>query len=115
MSKLEKDEQKEVISYCKENNIPVVASLNGINISGSRSKIAITINSMKAQGMALGFPDLTVFLDKVCLFIEMKRIKDFVVDKKQLEWISKINGYDYAEAIICHGSEEAIDEIKKRT
>jgi len=113
MGKLEKDEQKDVIKYCKANKIPVVASLNGVNIGGSRSKIAITINSLKSQGMAVGFPDLMMFLKDKILFIELKRVKDYVIKDNQREWIDKINAYEYADAIICHGAEEAIKKIEE--
>ena len=110
---LEKDEQIAVVAYCKLRSIPISASMNGVFLNSKNANRYI--NSLKKQGMALGFPDIFIPMPNKThagLFIEMKRRKGGVVSDNQNKWIKILNDAGYY-AVVCWGFDEArkvIDE-----
>jgi hypothetical protein len=74
-------------------------------------------------GLRAGFPDLVVLLPPArardglghFLCIEMKRRQGGTVSAVQKDWIAAINGLDTAnvEAVVCKGSQAAIDHVNK--
>ena len=70
---------------------------------------------LKAEGVRSGVPDLflaypTPFAHG--LFIEMKKRKGGRVSDSQKPFISELNEQGY-KAVVCHGAEAAINEIKR--
>ena len=105
----EAKEQENFVQYLRLNNIPHFAIPNG----GSRNKIEAA--NLKKQGVIAGVPDMMIPLPNKKyngLFIEMKRKKGGVVSKYQKRWIEFLNNYGYL-AVVCKGSEEAIDATKE--
>ncbi len=72
---------------------------------------------MKRMGLRKGFPDLFLPMARKGfhgLFIELKRDRHSPPTKEQLGWIDKLNKEGY-RAVICHGIDETIAEIKDYT
>ena len=108
---LEKDEQKAVVAYLRAKNIPVIASLNGVVVGGQNRFAAI--NSLKAQGMEPGCPDLFIPVPRNGyhgMFIELKRVKGSVTSDEQLVMIGRLCGLGY-HVVVAKGSQQAIDYI----
>ena len=108
----ESEEQKSVVQYCRLKSIPIVASLNGVQLG--TNKFAV-INHQKAMGLALGFPDLFIPVPRGIfhgMFIEMKRQKGGSVSDEQMFWLSTLTGMDYWSMVAC-GATEAIESIDK--
>lgn len=111
---LEHSEQCTVHQWLQWNNIDHTATANANALSFLDRGLAITImNKLKASGLSTGFPDLLVFTRKKLLLIEMKRRKGGVISEEQKEWVSIANSYDYCHACVCHGADEAIEEVKR--
>lgn len=108
MVKKERDEQIAVVKFLELKRILFYAVPNG----GSRHIAEAT--RMKQEGVRAGVPDLAIFLKDHILYLEMKREKGGRVSPAQKEWIVKINKYPYAEAIVCKGAKEAIEQIQLR-
>ena len=103
----EHDEQVTFCQWLTLKRIPHFAVPNGSN----KSKTARGI--FKAEGLKSGVPDMACFLPKKIVFVEMKRRKGGTVSPEQKEWNKIINGFEYAEAHICKGFEEAKTVIQK--
>ena len=91
---------------------PELGLLYAIPNGGKRAiKTAI---ALKAQGVKSGVPDMCLPVSRGGyhgLYIELKRQKGGTVSETQKEWIAALNTQGY-KAIICHGAEEAIEQIR---
>lgn len=105
---LEKDEQKRLCKWLKENKIGHFATGLGVKLGLDVKYVA----SLKSQGHYSGIPDLVVLLGngKIC-FIELKRQKGGVVSEEQKKWIDYLNNNGYP-AKVCKGCDEAIKFIE---
>jgi len=108
MKDLEHFEQVALVQWLRIKKIPHNATPNG----GYRN-IATAVK-LKAEGVVAGFPDITIFLPNLVLYIEMKR-RGGTVQKNQKEWIDYLNSLPYAKAVICYGAKEAINIIEEIT
>lgn len=82
--------------------------------NGGHRHISVAMK-LKAEGVRSGVPDLflaypTPFAHG--LFIEMKKRKGGRVSDSQKPFISELNEQGY-KAVVCHGAEAAINEIKR--
>ena len=105
---LEKDEQKRLCKWLKENKIGHFATGLGVKLGLDVKYVA----SLKSQGHYSGIPDLVVLLGngKMC-FVELKRQKGGVVSEEQKKWIDYLNNNGYP-AKVCKGCDEAIKFIE---
>lgn len=124
MANEESNEQIKVVDWCRANKIFVFAVPNGSHIAGSAAQRARKMHFMKKEGMLVGASDLVVMLDKVILFIEMKKRKKLLkngslssagisISEFQLQFLDQVKEYDYATSTIAYGADEAIKYIKK--
>ena len=122
----EYQEQTALVQWLRLKQIFFFANHNENNTHAQNRKWAM-IAEVKAKkaGKMKGVPDLTIFLDSNILFLELKRAKKRLKSGKMSNASSKpskeqetafrrINEYSYAEAIVCYGAKEAIEEIEKR-
>ena len=111
---LEEIEQEHVFLWAsmEERAYPELAMLYAIPNGGKRAiKTAV---ALKKQGVKRGVPDMCLPVARGGyhgLYIELKRQKGGTVSETQKEWIAALNTQGY-KAIICHGAEEAIEQIR---
>jgi len=134
-------EQKLFISYLKAKRIfhfaPInenswggvvrallIAKLGKFKGNSLATRIIVSIvNKAKAMGAVAGVSDVVVFLDDKILFVEMKQrpkqLKTKIstahtkISPEQKEFLSKVNGYKYAEGWVCYGFNEAKELIER--
>ena len=78
-------------------------------------------NKAKALGVCPGVPDYMIVIPNdrsedgisYILFIEMKRVKGYVVSDAQKAWQRALNGVTNVQSYICKGFEEAKEVIDK--
>lgn len=111
---LEEIEQEHVFLWAsmEERAYPELAMLYAIPNGGKRAiKTAV---ALKKQGVKRGVPDMCLPVPRGGfngLYIELKRVKGGTVSDEQREWMAALNTQGY-KAIICHGAEEAIEQIR---
>lgn len=111
---LEEIEQEHVFLWAsmEERAYPELAMLYAIPNGGKRAiKTAV---ALKKQGVKRGVPDMCLPVSRGGyhgLYIELKRQKGGTVSDEQREWIAALNTQGY-KAIVCHGAEEAIEQIR---
>lgn len=82
------------------------------------------MKKLARMGKSAGFPDFCVFTPSKQLYIELKRrakttktgkrsVSHTKVSPNQKEWIETINCYNYAEARVCYGWNEAKEFIEE--
>lgn len=105
---LEKDEQKRLCKWLKDNKVGHWANGLGVKLDYDVKYIA----SLRSQGHYVGLPDMTILLGngKVC-YIELKRQKGGRVSEEQKKWIDYLNKNGYP-AKVCNGCDEAIEFIE---
>ena len=114
VSPLEEIEQEHVFLWAsmEERAYPELAMLYAIPNGGKRAiKTAV---ALKKQGVKRGVPDMCLPVSRGGyhgLYIELKRQKGGTVSETQKSWIAALNTQGY-KAIICHGAEEAIEQIR---
>lgn len=64
-------------------------------------------------GLRPGFPDLAVIKNSRLYLIELKRRRGGTVSKEQKEWIKALQLCEGVTAVVCKGSQEAIDFLNK--
>jgi hypothetical protein len=74
------------------------------------------VMSMKAEGVAKGFPDMVLLCPSQnrtypALFIELKRVKNYNIGADQFRWRDLLNYHGYAVEF-CIGADHAIETIK---
>ena len=112
---LEEIEQEHVFLWAsmEERAYPELAMLYAIPNGGKRAiKTAV---ALKKQGVKRGVPDMCLPVARGGyhgLYVELKRQKGGTVSDEQREWIAALNTQGY-KAIICHGAEEAIEQIRR--
>jgi hypothetical protein len=69
----------------------------------------------KRMGVKAGIPDYMIILPERqgLLFIELKREKGGKLTPDQKSWIDALNGIPNVEAIVCYGSDSAIECLKE--
>lgn len=106
---LEKDEQKRLCKWLKENKIGHWANGLGVKLDYDVKYMA----SLRSQGHYKGIADMTILLPKGrAIFLELKRVKGGVVSEEQKKWIKYLQSLDYP-AKVCYGADEAIEWIKE--
>ena len=106
---LEKDEQKRLCKWLKENKIGHWANGLGVKLDYDVKYMA----SLRSQGHYKGIADMTILLPKGrAMFLELKRVKGGVVSEEQKKWIQYLQSLDYP-AKVCYGADEAIEWIKE--
>ncbi|MGN1125541.1 MAG: VRR-NUC domain-containing protein, partial [Candidatus Gastranaerophilaceae bacterium] len=105
---LEKEEQKRLCKWLKENKIGHWANGLGVKLDYDVKYMA----SLRSQGYYTGIPDMTILLGngKVC-FVELKRQKGGRVSEEQKKWIDYLNKNGYP-AKVCNGCDEATQFIE---
>jgi hypothetical protein len=53
--------QRQIKLYLEAKGFRIVASANGAQLAGTPKQRAMQMNSLKASGLQVGFPDLTVY------------------------------------------------------
>jgi len=110
----EASEQATFIHWLRAKRIPYCSTPNANSMSFTNREMAVRVMAkQKAQGLSPGFFDLTIFLPKQIVFLEMKRIKGGVVSEDQKDWLEIYGQYPYCTGIICYGADHAIAEITK--
>ena len=109
----EEQEQRAVFEWeiLMEKQYPELAFLAHVP-NGEYRPIA-TATRLKKTGVKRGFPDLILPVARGGfhgLFVEMKRRKGGRVSDEQKEWLDFLTEQMY-RAVVCHGAEEACDEI----
>ena len=111
---LEDAEQRAIFQWAAMETAarPELGLLYAIPNGGKRAiKTAV---ALKKQGVKRGVPDMCLPVPRGGfngLYIELKRVKGGTVSDEQREWIAALNTQGY-KAIICHGAEEAIEQIR---
>ena len=97
---------------------------NENNQSFNNRLVAIKIEAKaKARGKIKGTPDLCIFTDNKIVFMELKRQKPILKSGKlgkptndatieQLEFLAKVNNYQYAYGYVAFGCDESIKILK---
>ena len=116
----EEEEQKALIRYLKKNNYFFFANVNENKQSFTNKSLAVKIEAKsKSMGKVKGVSDLCVFTDNTIVFIELKKQRPVLKSGKlgkptndataeQMEFISKVNDYEYAYAVVAFGCDESI-------
>lgn len=88
----------------------VAASANGAVLAGTRKQKAIQMNSLKASGLMVGYPDLTVFGPNRIGFIEVKTDGGDLSEAQETvrEWMGDW-GHKYA---VCRSLEDVPDTLE---
>lgn len=106
---LEKDEQKRLCKWLKDNKIGHWANGLGVKLDYDVKYIS----SLRSQGHYPGIVDMTILLPKGrAIFLELKRVKGGVVSEQQEKWISYLQSLDYPTKV-CYGADDAIKWIKE--
>lgn len=101
-------DQIKVNNYCYRHGILMFAIPNG----GYKTKDVA--RGQKFQGVKKGVPDMFIPIPRGKfhgLFIELKRLKKYVISEEQEWWIEKLNKQGYL-AKFCFGSQDAIRTIE---
>lgn len=53
--------QRQIKAHLEGRGLRIVASANGAQLAGTPKQRAMQMNSLKASGLCVGFPDLTVY------------------------------------------------------
>jgi hypothetical protein len=53
--------QRQIKAHLEAKGLRIVASANGAQLAGTPKQRAMQMNSLKASGLCVGFPDLTVY------------------------------------------------------
>lgn len=104
----EAQEQEAVIRWCDWSRIPVYHIPNG----GKRNVAEAA--HLKRLGVRAGVPDLCIPVARGryhSLYVEMKAGRGKPTEK-QVEWIERLGRLGHC-AIVCNGSEQAIDDIRR--
>ena len=116
----EEEEQKALIIYLKRNNYFFFANVNENKQSFTDKLLATKIEAKsKSMGKVKGVSDLCVFTKNTIIFIELKKQRPVLksgklgkptndATKEQLEFLAKVNDYEYAYAVVAFGCDESI-------
>lgn len=83
---LEEDEQVKLVEYLELKKIKFTAIPNSTYTKSWKQK-----NKNTKMGVRSGLPDLFLIIRDHALFIELKRIKWWIVSEYQKSWLSAIN------------------------
>ena len=120
----EHQEQVNLVKWLKIKKIFYFAVPNGSVLKGTPLQRAKQMNNLKAEGLVPGASDIVVLLKDKILFIEMKAapkklksgklsVSHTKVSDDQINFMQKIvDNFDYADAFICYGFNQATEYIK---
>ena len=110
-SRPEEDEQRAVAQY-----LDMRRDLVWCHVPNGGARHAAEGGKLKAQGVKAGVPDILVFNatkeGHVGTAIELKRRDGGKTTIVQIEWLCNLKNNRWATAL-CHGSDEAIDVLKR--
>ena len=122
----EAQEQQKLVKWLRLKKIFHFAPINENQGSFTNRKVAMIQEAKaKSMGKIKGTSDLVVMLPNKILFIELKRAKRKLKSGKystshtktspeQLEFLQTVvDDFDYADAFVCYGFEEAREFIEK--
>ena len=125
MNKLptESIEQQKLIQWLKVKKIFHFAVPNGSVLKGTPLQRAKQMQRLKSEGLLVGVSDIVVMLPNKILFIELKRAKKTLksgklstshttVSDEQKSFMKRVNEFDYADAYIAYGANEAMQIIQ---
>ena len=125
MSKLptESIEQQKLIQWLKVKKIFHFAVPNGSVLKGTPLQRAKQMQRLKNEGLLVGVSDIVVMLPNKILFIELKRARKTLksgklstshttVSAEQKSFMKRVNEFDYADAYISYGANEAMQIIQ---
>ena len=125
MSKLptESIEQQKLIQWLKVKKIFHFAVPNGSVLKGTPLQRAKQMQRLKNEGLLVGVSDIVVMLPNKILFIELKRARKTLTSGKlsishtkvsgeQKSFMKRVNEFDYADAYIAYGANEAMQIIQ---
>lgn len=109
---LEHQEQVAFVQWLRLQGIRHNATPNGGHRAAKTAKV------LKSEGVASGFPDITVWPETgsclPVLYVEMKRTVGGRVSPEQQEWITYLNGLGFPMmAKACQGCGEAIRFVEE--
>jgi hypothetical protein len=100
--------QRKIKAHLEKRGLWVVASANGAVLAGTPKQRAMQMNSLKASGLCVGFPDITVYGGgRKIGHIEVKLVGEKQSDK-QIDcerWLKEM-GHQYA---VCRSLDD-VDE-----
>lgn len=110
---LEHQEQVAFVQWLRLQGIRHNATPNGGHRAAKTAKV------LKSEGVASGFPDITVWPEvgtgQPILYIEMKRTAGGRVTPEQQEWITYLNSLGFpVSARACRGCSEAIQFVEEK-
>ncbi len=114
LTPLETDEQYKVCQYLDLLKIKGHDILYSATAQNTYTKSWKQKRTNSKLGVHKGLPDLVIIINKVLIFIEMKRLQGSKTSLEQKLWNQKLNDageYSY----ICKGHQEAIKLINKLT
>jgi VRR-NUC domain len=102
---LELDEQVKCIDYLELLKLQKNDILYSATAQSTFTRSWSQVATNKKAGVKKGLPDLIIIVNKILVFIELKKPKGGVVSPEQKEWIDKLNlAGEYA--FVCHGFEQ---------
>lgn len=104
--------QRDIRAYIERQGFKSVAVPNGAILSGDRTRRAIQMNSLKRDGLTVGFPDLIVFGPGRIGFIEVKVEGEYASDKQMEveDWLTGWAGQRYA---VCRSPDDVDETLKE--
>lgn len=104
--------QRRIKAHLEDKGYRIVASANGAVLAGDGRARAIQMNSLKANGLCVGFPDISVYADGRRIgHIEVK-LEGEPQSDKQIDcerWLTNM-GHQYA---ICRSIEDVDETLEK--
>lgn len=90
--------QRQIKAHLEARGFRIVASANGAVLAGSPRQRAMQMNSLKASGLCVGFPDITVYgggrkIGHIEVKLEGEKQSDAQLDCER--WLGEM-GHDYA-------------------
>lgn len=118
-------EQKALIKYLRKEGYFVYAATNENNTYKQNRKYAMIAEiKAEANGKLKGVADITLFTKDKIIFIELKRQRPILKNgnigtpknkptKEQIDFICKVNEFDYCYGFFAYGCNDAIKILKE--
>lgn len=90
--------QRAIKRHLEAKGFRIVASANGAQLAGTPRQRAMQMNSLKASGLCVGFPDITIYADggRVGhIEVKLEGEKQSDTQREVEEWLG-VFGHDYA-------------------
>jgi hypothetical protein len=104
--------QRDIKAHLEAKGYRIVASANGAVLAGNPRQRAMQMNSLKANGLCVGFPDLTVYggerrIGHIEVKLEGEKQTDTQVDCET--WL-KAMGHQYA---VCRSVDDVDETLRE--